>query len=179
MRNSKLKGFTIVELLIVIVIIAILAAISIVAYNGVQARSRDSIREKNIATIIKALELYYIDNQAFPSSNSSSTKINTSWVTTADSSWAVLENQLVPKYVSVLPKDPQASTATNAGISGGQNFDYIRLTNGWCDTTANKQGCLLSYRLENSTQKRTIAGDCPTGSTQPTNYSSSEYILIK
>jgi len=60
------RGFTIVELLIVIVVIAILAAISIVAYNGVQQRARDSQRSSDIAAIKKALELYRIDNGGYP-----------------------------------------------------------------------------------------------------------------
>ncbi len=61
MKIAK-SGFTIVELLIVIVVIAILAAISIVAYNGIQQRARDSQRSAEMASIEKALQLYYIDN---------------------------------------------------------------------------------------------------------------------
>jgi prepilin-type N-terminal cleavage/methylation domain-containing protein len=57
----KQKGFTIVELLIVIVVIAILATISISAYSGVQARARDSIRKSDLADIKKALTYYYTD----------------------------------------------------------------------------------------------------------------------
>jgi prepilin-type N-terminal cleavage/methylation domain-containing protein len=51
-------GFTIVELLVVIVVIAILAAITIVAYNGIQARARDARRIQDIANIKKALLAY-------------------------------------------------------------------------------------------------------------------------
>jgi len=51
------RGFTIVELLIVIVVIAILASISVVAYNGIQTRARDSQRSSDISAIKKALEL--------------------------------------------------------------------------------------------------------------------------
>jgi len=55
------SGFTIVELLIVIVVIGILAAITIVAYNGVQARSRDATRKSDLAAAAKALEVRAVD----------------------------------------------------------------------------------------------------------------------
>ena len=55
---SVRSGFTIVELLIVIVVIGILAAISIVAYNSVSAKARDSQRLQDVATINKALDMY-------------------------------------------------------------------------------------------------------------------------
>ena len=58
----KQYGFTIVELLIVIVVIAILAAISVVAYNGVQTRSIDSSLRQGAATMEKALKLWAVDN---------------------------------------------------------------------------------------------------------------------
>lgn len=63
---AKQKGFTIVELLIVIVVIGILAAIVVVAYNGVQGKSRDSARIAKVKSISKAIELYYIDNGRYP-----------------------------------------------------------------------------------------------------------------
>lgn len=56
------SGFTLVELLIVIVIIAILAAITIVAYNGIQTRARDSKRKQDVAEIAKLLQLYDVDH---------------------------------------------------------------------------------------------------------------------
>lgn len=58
---AKRNGFTIVELLIVIVIIAILAAITIVAFNGVQARARDAQRTSDLSTIAKALQRWSIE----------------------------------------------------------------------------------------------------------------------
>ena len=63
------SGFTIVELLIVIVVIAILAAISIVAYNGIQVRARDTDRASDISQIKKKIETYYAINSSYPSAN--------------------------------------------------------------------------------------------------------------
>lgn len=54
--KNKRIGFTIVELLIVIVVIAILATISIVAYNGIQNRANNATVEADIASIRKKME---------------------------------------------------------------------------------------------------------------------------
>jgi len=54
MKNRS--GFTIVELLIVIVVIAILAAISIVAYNGIQDRARTSKINTDLALFDRAIQ---------------------------------------------------------------------------------------------------------------------------
>lgn len=48
--KSKQRGFTIVELLIVIVVIAILAAIVVMAYNGVQQRARATAAARDLST---------------------------------------------------------------------------------------------------------------------------------
>lgn len=65
-RKTFVPGFTIVELLIVIVVIGILAAITIVAYNGVQVKARDSTRISKVKSISKAIELYHADNGQYP-----------------------------------------------------------------------------------------------------------------
>ncbi len=66
----KSVGFTIVELLIVIVVIAILAAVSIVAYQGLQQRARDSDVKSDLAQIAKLLHMYAADNGNYVSTGS-------------------------------------------------------------------------------------------------------------
>ncbi len=64
LRSSK--GFTIVELLIVIIVIAILATLVITAYNGVQAKARDVKRQSDANEVQKAAESYNADNGSYP-----------------------------------------------------------------------------------------------------------------
>jgi len=70
-KQKHLRGFTIVELLIVIVVIAILAAISIVAYNGIQQRARLSQIQTANVQMQKSLELFKAETDNYPSSISS------------------------------------------------------------------------------------------------------------
>jgi prepilin-type N-terminal cleavage/methylation domain-containing protein len=60
------RGFTIVELLIVIVVIGILAAVTIVAYNGISQRATASALQSSLAQANKKLELYMAENSAYP-----------------------------------------------------------------------------------------------------------------
>ena len=66
MNSKQQSGFTIVELLIVIVVIAILAAISIVAYNGIQQRANNSKTTAALSAWIKGLNLYKADKGRWP-----------------------------------------------------------------------------------------------------------------
>ncbi len=61
------QGFTIVELLIVIVVIAALAAITIVAFNGIQKRAQTSSVSSSLSNATKKIKLYQVDNGNYPS----------------------------------------------------------------------------------------------------------------
>ena len=65
-KQTKSRGFTIVELLIVIVVIAILAAITIVAYNGVQNRAKSSAGQALANTIAKKAEIFNASENGYP-----------------------------------------------------------------------------------------------------------------
>lgn len=61
------KGFTLIELLIVVAIIAILAAIAVPNFLEAQVRSKVSRTKADLRTLVTALEVYYIDNNAYSS----------------------------------------------------------------------------------------------------------------
>ena len=66
--NKQNKGFTIVELLIVIVVIGILAGLVITTYNGIQQKARNTERTTDLKTFQSQLEAYNANNGRYPSS---------------------------------------------------------------------------------------------------------------
>jgi len=65
--DRKERGFTIVELLVVIVVIGILAAITIVSYTGITARANTSKAQSNAQSIQSVAEVYFTENNTYPS----------------------------------------------------------------------------------------------------------------
>lgn len=115
----KQNGFTIVELLIVVVVIGILAAITIVAYSGMQNRGKDAQTDSSINQLKKALEIYMADESVYPPACSAGDN--------AGCNTSFLGSYLVPKYLSILP-----STSVNLSYvrgTGGQSYailiDYV------------------------------------------------------
>lgn len=64
MLRRRTEGFTIVELLIVIVVIGILAAITVVAFNGIQSRAHNTAARQDMAAIAKKMQLYKVDSSS-------------------------------------------------------------------------------------------------------------------
>jgi type II secretion system protein G len=67
MRKNNEKGFTIIELLVVIVIIGILVALALPNLFSAQARGRDTDRKNDLKNIQQQLETYFNDNGNYPS----------------------------------------------------------------------------------------------------------------
>jgi prepilin-type N-terminal cleavage/methylation domain-containing protein len=65
MKNNK--GFSLIELLVVISIIAVLTAVLMMNLVGARERARDSQKIQDLNSIKSALRMYYNDNQAYPS----------------------------------------------------------------------------------------------------------------
>lgn len=116
---KKEKGFTIVELLIVIVVIAILAAIVLVAYNGITNRANTSRAQSNAVAVQKVAETINADNGNYPATIAAFT---TGSATTR-----------LPAGVTVVSSTPspttQAGTASAAGTllptSGNNIYNTI------------------------------------------------------
>jgi len=167
LKKMKIKGFTLVELLIVIVVIGILASISIVAYNGAQQRARDSVRQNDISEIAKGLELYYLDNHKYPTSGGTSSTTS-GWSTTADNSWDAFVTALKPHMDNNVPLDPVSTPNANIMTPSGYNYAYFSNTaTDTCGSTGVNQMYLLVYRLEGSSQVDTLKGNCVTPKKNP------------
>ena len=65
-RSEKEQGFTLLELLIVIVIIGILALLIIPNISSAPKKARDTQRKTDLRASQKALEEYYVSNQGYP-----------------------------------------------------------------------------------------------------------------
>lgn len=68
-KNPHIGGFTIVELLVVVVVVAILAAITIVSYSGISNRANDTVVQSDISSMSKKLQIYLADQGTYPDTN--------------------------------------------------------------------------------------------------------------
>lgn len=158
-KTSRTNGFTIVELLIVVVVIAILASISLVSFTHIQGRARDSTRAQDIKVITQALEKYYLANGFYPPGRcTANCRINSGWSNTNDGSWSHLESALVPTYVDELPTDPNPTLNQNPQLAGVYGYGYFSTQGSYCG--AGTKTYILIYKFESRSQQNTFYGNC-------------------
>lgn len=126
MKRRWTAGFTIIEVLIVIVVIGIIASISFVSYNGVQTRSRQAKIETDLTAVQKLIESYKARTGNYPITAAS---LNPNWSATtantdANCSMGTRKADWVPDIPTALPQS-QATTA----ISGNPGC-YIYVSDG-------------------------------------------------
>lgn len=107
---SSKRGFSIIELLVVIVVIGILASISLSTFNGAKIRTRDSRRKVDLQTVKIAMSLFKRDKNVYPNFAGivgANTDVADCVVGSDRTvSWTSLQSQLA-NYLSILPTDPR------------------------------------------------------------------------
>lgn len=124
-RNQK--GFTLIEILLVVAAIAILAGIVIVAINPAKqlGDTRNASRNANVNTILNAVTQYAVDNNGvLPAGiTTTPTEICSSAVATSSCTGLVDLSALTlnAKYIPAIPDEPQKTNANGAGYMISKN----------------------------------------------------------
>jgi len=152
------RGFTILELLVVMAIIGILAAIGLASYPGVQQKARDARRKSDLASLARGMEMFYNDYGRYPVITAAS-DMGTS-IPAADLAagliwghpWIV--NNVI--YMSEIPSDPNINN---------YRYHHLRVTGTTVVTPAagtNANGYWMLAHIENeedAAAARTAAGE--------------------
>ncbi len=163
LKKQQERGFTIVELLIVIVVIGILAAITIVAYGGITARANAAKYQTEAVGLMKKAETYNAINGAYPLTAAGADATTVSVQTTAGVNLTAKYNSTtsaqLPGAISIFAVSASAPTYVQAmiGINASTSVDSYFVQ--YCATG---KGMYVYYPdPTSSTVKNSTAGVCP------------------
>ncbi|NMA14813.1 MAG: type II secretion system major pseudopilin GspG [Clostridia bacterium] len=111
------KGFTLIELMVVVIILGILAAVAIPRFTGRTEKAKENAAYADLKAISNALELYYFDEDAYPNDNGS----------------GELPEVLVNEgYLQSIPEDPwgESYKYTRIENEGDDNYPYALYSHG-------------------------------------------------
>ena len=126
MIKHKSYGFTVVELIVVIVVIAVLVSITAIAYRSTQADSRDKKRTADAMILKSAIDEYYADNGAYP--RLTTCEYNSGAECVSGQVWTLLKDQ---GYLERMPMPDLATTTHTTGVNrapGGKAY-YLYASN--------------------------------------------------
>ncbi len=132
--KQKQQGFTIVELLIVIVVIGILAALVITTFTGIQQRARNTERQTDIKAIHSQVEAYYAQNGRYP--------------TLANLNSATFRNDNMKGLDEDALRDPKGTAATLVNGATANAYSYEVTPNGCDNSTTDCAEYTLTATLE-------------------------------
>jgi len=139
-KQLNAEGFTIIEILVVVVIIGILASIVVVSFNSTLRKSRDARRLADMQEIIKALDTYYVEHNQYPGHVSvygecegSCGCWDTSTVDNDGDGKPFIEPLIDEHYLKTTPQDP----INNGNCTTGFAYRYYRYDAGSynCDSS--------------------------------------------
>jgi prepilin-type N-terminal cleavage/methylation domain-containing protein len=138
--NRRRFGFTLVELIIVISVIGILAAVTVVGFSRYQADTRDARRESSAATISEALEKYYDENGEYPS------------CAALEQDASIVTTEVLPGIQAAALVAPQSSSSLTNAIQCGETLtingaDFFEYEGDGSSTCLTGDSC-LSYALK-------------------------------
>ncbi len=143
------KGFTLIELLVVIAIIGILSSIVLVSLNTARGKARQSKALADLQELQKALQVYWLDNNAYPLSNNGTNGLYvcSQWGT-GSTDWIP---GLAPTYIPTLPRSPNENTDCASQYyywSNGADYKLVWHQGEKCEDLRSKSPQLIDPRSE-------------------------------
>ncbi|MFA5746775.1 MAG: FISUMP domain-containing protein [Candidatus Paceibacterota bacterium] len=117
-EKGNSRGFTLIEILIVIAIIGILSAAIFVGTQSAQASARDSRRQGELSQVKKSLQSYYLANNKYPTTTAAGISLEADSDANGDFTQAMKGSG----YMSVIPRDPKYT------VGGDYAYKYIATT---------------------------------------------------
>lgn len=165
LRSNRKDAFTLIELLFVISIIGLLASVVLASLNRTRTRARDARRVADINQMAKALEVFHIENNFYPSESNcgaSAAPLGTWQCASSCDCWDTsVPNKVASELVGAglfagaLPVDPMNDPS---GPGAGNWNRTVYFYEPGCQDAQGKQNFTLYYYSESEGVAKTVIG---------------------